>query len=98
MTGPPLEWYGERSEHNRRFYEWLHKARTRDAHDWKVVALFYSALHRIDYRFARETGRAPRNHFERNRLVEGDLPQVFEYYRDLYMMGMEARYRDGHRL
>ena len=67
-------------------------------HDWKIVALFYSALHRIDYRFARETGRASRNHFERNRLVEGDLPQVFEYYRDLYMMGMEARYRDGHRL
>ena len=53
MTGPPLEWYREQSEYNRRFYEWLHKVRPRDAHDWKVVALFYSALHRVNYWFAK---------------------------------------------
>ena len=58
MTGPPLEWYREQSEHNRRFYEWLQPVRPDDVHDWKIVALFYSELHRVNYRSARETGRA----------------------------------------
>ena len=98
MTGPPLEWYREQSEYNRRFYEWLHKARPGDAHDWKVIALFYSELHRVNYWFAKKSEQAPRNHFNRNRRVEGDLPHVFNDYNDLYLMNMRARYRDGHRL
>ena len=67
-------------------------------HDWKVSAPFYSELHRVNYRFAKETGRAPGNHFERNRRVEGELALVFNDYNDLYLMSMRARYRDGHRL
>ena len=98
MTGPPLEWYREHSEHNRRFYEWLHRVRPRDTHDWKVNALFYSVLHRINYRFAKDTGRAPGGHIERNRRVARELPQVSKDYRKLYLMSMRARYRDGHRL
>ena len=67
MTAPTLEWYREQCEYNRRFYEWFHKVRQGDAHDWKVSALLYSELHRVNYWFAKETGRAPENHFERNR-------------------------------
>ena len=47
---PPVEWYREQSDYNRRFYEWLHAARPDDANDWKVAALFYSGLHRVNYR------------------------------------------------
>ena len=98
MTGPPLEWYREQSKHNRRFYEWLQPVRPDDVHDWKIVALFYSELHRVNYRFAKETGRAPKNHFERNRRVRHELLQARKDYGDLYLMSMRARYRDGHRL
>ena len=98
MTAPTTEWYMEQSKYNRRFYEWLQEVRPNDAHDWKIVALFYSELHRVNYRFARETGRAPENHFKRNRRVEGELPHVFDDYNDLYAMSMRARYREGHRL
>ena len=95
---PTTEWYREQSEYNRRFYEWLQAVRPHDAHDWKVVALFYSELHRVNYRFAKRTGRVPRRHFDRNRRVERELPQVFMDYRDLYLMSMRARYREGHRV
>ena len=98
MTGPTTEWYREQCEYNRWFYEWLHKVRPRDAHDWKVNALFYSELHRVNYWFAKETGRAPRNHFGRNRRVEDELPRAHKDYKKLYLMSMRARYRDGHRL
>ena len=43
-------------------------------------------------------GRAPGRHFESNLRVRRELPHVFCDYRDLYMMSMRARYRDGHRL
>lgn len=98
MTGPPLEWYREQSEHNRRFYECLHRVRPRDAHDWKVIALFYSVLHKINYRFARETGRAPGGPHREEQAGERELPQVSKDYRKLYLMSMRARYRNGHRL
>ena len=68
MTVPTKEWYREQSKYNRRFYEWLQAVRPDDVHDWKIAALFYSVLHRVNYRFAKETGRAPKNHFERNLL------------------------------
>lgn len=60
--------------------------------------LFYSVLHRINYRLVKETGRAPGSHFERNGRVEEEMQLVFKDYNDLYLMSMRARYRDGHRL
>ena len=98
MMPPTLEWYREESEQNRRFYELVQATWPDKFHNWKVNALFYSALHRINYWLVRETGRAPRNHAERNRRVEGELPQVFGDYIDLYALSMRARYREGHRL
>ena len=97
MTAPTAEWYREQSEYNRRFYEWLQAVRPNDVHDWKVVALFYSELHRVNYWFARATGRAPKSHFGRNLRVGRELPRTRKDYRELYMMSMRARYRDGHR-
>ena len=61
-------------------------------------ALFYSALHRINYWLVRQTGRSPGNHAERNRRVEYELPQVLGDYNDLYELSMQARYRKGHML
>ncbi len=61
-------------------------------------ALFYSALHRINYWLVMQTGWAPRNHAERNRRVRGEMPQVRVDYGDLYLLSMRARYREGHRL
>ena len=98
MTPPTLEWYKEESEQNRRFYELLQATWPDKFHNWKVNALFYSALHRINYWLVRQTGRAPRNHAERNRRVECELPQVLDDYNDLYLLSMRARYREGHRL
>ena len=98
MTEPTMEWYREQSEYNRRFYERLQAAWPDDLHDWKVAALFYSALHRVNYLFVRETGRAPGSHLERNRRVRRKLPRVRVDYGDLYTMSLRARYRDGHRV
>ena len=92
-----LEWYRKQSGHNRRHYEWLHRTRPRDVPDWKVSALFYSALHRVSYHLVVLTGAHPKNHAERNRRVEAELPHVFDAYRDLYMMSIQARYHDGFR-
>ena len=39
------------SEYNRHVYEWRQESRP-DLADWKVVVLFYSALHRVNYWFA----------------------------------------------
>ena len=97
MTAPTLEWYREQSEHNRRLYEILQAAWPDDFHDWKVIALFYSALHRINYWLVKQTGRAPKNHFRRNQQVKHELPTVFRNYRDLFTMSIRARYRDGRR-
>ena len=94
---PPVEWYRKQSECNRRFYEWLHASRPDDANGWKVAALLYSGLHRVNCRFAGQEGEAPKSHVERNRRVERDLPQVFDDYKPLYQMSMSARYRDGFR-
>ena len=60
--------------------------------------LLYSALHRINYWLVRGTGRAPRNHAEKNRRVKGELPQVIRDYSDLYELSMQVRYRRGHML
>ena len=43
---PDAEWYREQSEYNRRVYERL-VADYDDMADWKVVALFYSGMHRV---------------------------------------------------
>ena len=88
----------EQGGYNKRFHERFHKVGSRDAHDWKISALFYSELHRINYRFTKETGRAPENHFERNRRVARELPRARKDHGDLYMMSMQARYSEGHKL
>ena len=98
MTAPTLEWYREESEQNRRFHELLQATWPDKFHNWKVNALFHSALHRINCWLVRETERALRNHAERNRRVEGELPQVLGDYNDLYELSMQARYRKGHTL
>ena len=95
---PTLEWYKKQSDYNRRFYEWLHKVRPRDMHDWKVNALLYSGLHRAKYQLVKQTRRAPETHAERNRRVRHELPRVFDDYRDLYMASIRARYCDGFRV
>ena len=76
MTAPTLEWYREQSEHNRAFYELVQATWPDKYHDWKVNPLFYSGLHRINYWFVKETGRAPESHFERNRQIRNRMPQV----------------------
>ena len=95
---PPVEQYRDQSGHNRHFYGWLHEARPNDANDWKVTALFYSALHSINYELAKRTGRAPKSHAERNRRIRRELPRVRKDYADLYAMSLRARYCDGYRL
>ena len=98
MTAPTLEWYREQSEHSRGFYELVQATWPDKFHDWKVNPLFYSGLHRVNYWFAKHTGRAPESHFERNRRVERELPQAFDDYKSLYVMSMQARYREGFRV
>ena len=65
--------------------------------DWKAAVLFYSALHRVNYWFATQTEKVPENHAERNRRVGYELPAIFGEYRGLYILSMQARYRDGFR-
>ena len=95
---PTPEWYRGESEDSRIFYELVQATWPDKFHNWKVNALFYSGLHRINYWLVKETGLAPRNHAERNRRVRGELPQVRVDYGDLYLLSMRARYLEGHRL
>ncbi len=90
------EWYRQQSEYNRSVYEWMDESRP-NLTDWKVVVLFYSALHRVNYWFVTQTGKVPENHAERNRRVRRELPQIFGRYRNLYMMSRRARYCEGFR-
>ena len=94
---PTLEWYREQSEYNRRVYERL-VADYDDLADWKVNALFYSALHRVNYRFAKETGRAPGSHIDRNSRVRHEMSHIFYDYKELYTASSRARYCDGFRV
>ena len=57
--------------------------------------MFYSALHRVNYWFDARTGRAPKNHAEGSRLVEGGPPMAFSYYKTLYLPSTRARYCEG---
>ena len=98
MTPPTLEWHREESEDSRRFYELVQATWPDKYHGWKVNALFYSALHRINHWLVRQMGRAPGNHAERNRRVKGELPLVLDDYNGLYELSMQARYRKGHML
>ena len=90
------EWYKQQSEYNRCVYDWMHESRP-NLTDWKVTVLFYSALHRVNYWFATQTGKVPENHAERNRRVRRELPRIFDDYRDLYVMSRRARYCEGFR-
>ena len=90
------EWYRQQSEYNRSVYEWMDESRP-NLTGWKAAVLFYSALHRVNYWFATQTGKVPENHAERNRRVRRELPHIFDDYRDLYELSMRARYRDGFR-
>ena len=80
---PAPERHMRQCEHNRRSYERLYTHRP-DLIDRKVTALFYSALHRVNYWLIARAGQAPKSHFIRNRRVENELPQVFNVYRDLF--------------
>ena len=82
------------SEHNRRACERL-DADYEDLADWKVNALFYSALHGAGCRLARRTGRDPESHAERNRRVRRELQEVFADCRDPCRESIRARYRGG---
>ena len=90
------EWYRQQSVYNRRVYDWMREIRP-SLTDWKAAVPFYPALHRVNYWFATQTGRVPENHAERNRRVEKELPAIFGEYRGLYILSMQARYRDGFR-
>ena len=90
------EWYRRQSEYNRSVYEWMDESRP-NLTDWKVVVLFYSALHRVNYWFATQTGKVPENRAGRNRRVRRELPQIFDDYRDIYTMSRRARYCEGFR-
>lgn len=73
-------------------------ANNSDLADWKVTVLYYSALHRVNYWFAAQAGRAPSNRFERNRRVEDELSRVLGHCKFLYLMSRRARYCEGFRI
>ena len=89
--------YRELSEYNMLVYERL-VADYDDLADWKVNALFYSALHRVNYWFAMNTGRAPESHFGRNRRVRHEIPRVFSDYKEPCTASSRARHCDGFRV
>ena len=90
-------WYRQQSEYNRRVYERIH-ADHDDLADWKTTALFYSALHRINYFLAKRTGRAPDSHAARNRRVGRELASVSSTHRNLCLLSKRARCCEGFRV
>lgn len=60
--------------------------------DWEITVLLYSALHRINHYFERHGFTVPASHFKRNKMVEQELPHVYESYRRLHVLSMQSRY------
>ena len=77
------EWHREQSEYNKRFYEWLQASRP-DHADWRATALFYSALHGVNYWFVAKAGLDPGSNFVRDRRAKEEMPRVFDDYDGLY--------------
>lgn len=61
-------------------------------HDWKVVLLFYSTLHRVQEYAALRGDELPRSHDKRWDYINKNLPEVIEAYHALYCMSITARY------
>ena len=58
--------------------------------DWEITVLFYSALHYADAFLATQDIH-PRSHDSRIRSIRS-LISVWEDYRDLYQLSLDARY------
>ena len=58
---------------------------------WAVVALFYSALHRVQTYLVQEATQ-PRSHVQRDQLVRQHLSQVADAYLRLKAVNEYARY------
>ena len=88
------EWLRKQGECNRRVYGLL-DADHGGLEDWKAAAVLCSALHGVSHRFDARTGRVPKNHAERGRRVESELPMAFGYCKAPCLLGTRARYCEG---
>ncbi len=61
--------------------------------EWEVTALFYSALHYVNA-YLETQGHFPRNHFQRDNLVNR-LTNVGVEYRYLFQQSINAHYESG---
>ncbi|MCV0366307.1 MAG: hypothetical protein K5798_03450 [Nitrosopumilus sp.] len=82
------------STHNRETSDFLHTVSPLH-HDWEIITLFYSALHKVDKYFIDNGITKPRNHGERKNLVRQHLSIIYPSYHKLSTFSHRARYTVG---
>ena len=66
--------------------------------DWKITILFYSALHIVDDYLVANFLPKPHFHHARDKLVRENLDHIYNSYRKLYRLSLEARYTHGYEM
>jgi len=82
------------SSHNKQTSDFLNTV-TPKYHDWEIITLFYSALHKVDKYFIANGIQKPENHAERKALVKQHLREIYGSYHKLSSFSHRARYTVG---
>ena len=82
------------SVHDKETSDFLHTANP-TYHDWEIITLFYSALHKVDKYFIDNGISKPDKHKERNNLVKIHLKAIYSSYHKLSSLSHRARYTVG---
>jgi len=95
---PSRKWHLDKCDNNLKAYIFL-RDNTPNFLDWKVVMLFYAALHDVDAFLDLLTIphylKHPKRHEVRNKLVARHLSQVAYEYVGLYHFSKWARYKES---
>ena len=83
--------YSAQSAHNKKAHDFL-GAGYPEYLDWQITTLFYSALHLFNRHFALRGIKMPKNHRERFKLIERQLPSMSKAYLRLKSLSEQSRY------
>lgn len=84
------DWRHEQYRHNKNLP--LAISFRNDYNDWSITAIFYSALHLINFYCDKYNISIPTNHRERYNTVRSNLPQIRSEYKNLLALSKDSRY------
>jgi len=90
---PTQSEHKQKSDHNEKFYNEVNNNFT-DYMDWKIISIFYSAVHLVDMYAAKSFQKHLWNHRTRNDFVYKFLYLIRDEYDLLYQKSRIVRYDD----